>query len=124
MHLRGCSREDGDAVFAPEDAKRPRAVSPSSAISSGDASRTLCTGSRARPVEKSSIYALTSPWLTVPAPKEARASLAASMEGGGAPRALCFGEGEEEGLQDDQVCKTVRKWPSGFEERCAWFREN
>lgn len=120
MHLRGCSREDEDAVFAAEDAKRPRAGSPANGAA---ALPVVCTGSRAaRPLdESSSIYKLTSPWLTVPAPKESQARV--SMEEGGRARALCFdGEGEE--AEDHQQVRLETVERLGIEERGAWFRVN
>lgn len=107
VHLRGCSREDEDAVFAAEDAKRPRAVSPSSALSTAAESAAAVSTAGSRVSEgASSIYKLTSPWLTVPpAPEESHAALAASKEEGGGARALRFeaeGEGQDE-VREDQV---------------------
>lgn len=118
VHLRGSSREDEDAVFAAEDAKRPRAVSPSST-----ASPAVCTAGTGSRGEESSIYKLTSPWLTVAsAPKESHDLASRDM---GGVRALCFeeeGEGAEQEVEEeeeeDQVCtyvETVEKKIAGLD---------
>lgn len=96
VHLRGSGREDEDAVFAAEDAKRQRAISPSSP-SLGSAA--VCIS----PVGES-IYTLSSPWMALPGPKDSNA-LASREKGGG--RALCFeeeGQGQE-AAEEDQVRK-------------------
>eukprot|EP00752_Nemacystus_decipiens_P009541 g8526.t1 len=101
--------DDEDATLTAEDAKRLRALSPSSAVGNTagggtEASRTTCTGShRPRPLEKTSIYKLTSPWLTMPASKEeGRTYPAGSMEKARGARALCFGGGEEEEEEEEE----------------------